>query len=1197
LSPSKPAQNLSHTNRPTATIIEDWVSDSEDESETKAPQIVSSFVESFEQVKNPRHSIQLVETSIPAATPKPTSPKSNRSGKKKRIENIAFCAPMVSAAQGMQGKWGNPQYALTDKEVINSGCSQHMTENMSYLSDFQELNGGYVAFGGNPKGGKISGKGKIKTGKLDFDDVYFVKELNFNLLNVSQMCDKKNSVFFTDTECLVLSPDFKLPDESQALLRVPRENNMVLVSKPHNKIPYELLHGRTPSISFMRPFGCLTTILKTLDSLGKFEGKVDEGFLVGYSNYDGDAAFDGKEHDFDAKKPESKVILSPSSSAQSRKQDGKTKKEAKGKSPVESFIGYRDLQLEDITYSDDENDVSAEADQQMPSYDSIVRAFASLGHDLGTIEDKILVPKPPKNCTRCTRCGYLVDGPNCHGCALLRQELEENLVTHSPDFQNTFEPSNASTNVVNAPREPYVVKQDNGCFVDKIILDLDRAPDSPDQFHCFHCKDVKGWGSLISETSSQSPLNINHCCYECGDPLDGIFCKQYTCKSCGKDAHIGYNCPSKVLVISNSKPCNNQTIDELPQALPSFHPTFHSEAESPFTLDSTPTYVNESPNVFNPPPQPPVYPCEFCKSDAYYGHYCTPQAPFLYPKPCYNQDFNFPQDFQDVLQQYPCCDDCRVAQKKLEEKQIEEEQAAKAQTWKLPVCYDDDDDEESSDSLNDNIISRVPSFSAITPDEPVLSIEEPDNSLSMGDEHLDTILVTKSDEFIKSGVKNLIPIPIESEGIPEHICDVLSHDNSSPLDVSKDTIKDLSESNEEFSSTDDDSFSLDNIDYVEASPLDSKLVSSKVMEIVIPEVGRIKASNDNPIPFYDPIIPGTPSNLTPSGESDFFSEGDMLLFEAILNDDHSSDLKTKSSSTSLNSLLEETKNFNNSLPEFTTFLKVLFDAECESDSSDDQSSSDEDVLEKIISKPLSKEEIIPMEFLRTHDSSLLISSMFDSLLDEFAGELTLLKSISSGINETDCDFEEDIRLIEKLLYDNSSPRPPEEFVSANSDAASESFSPSPILVKDSDSLMEEIDLFYTSDYPMPPGIVDKDYDSERDILIPKDLPSNNSLSFAEKESFHFDIPLFSRPLAKPPDGDTRILNIKMMGDVFDQKAFMHKLMITLASHQEKSLDILSHRYGTVKKFNTHHSHLNKCPMLFHGQKILLDVLLFHFYPP
>nr|GFB55761.1 ribonuclease H-like domain-containing protein [Tanacetum cinerariifolium] len=104
------------------------------------------------------------------------------------------------------------------------------TRNMSYLSDFEELNGGYVAFEGNPKGGKITGKGKIKTGKLDFDDVYFVKELKFNLFSVSQMCDKKNNVLFTDTECLVLSSDFKFPDASQVLLRVPRENNMYNVN-------------------------------------------------------------------------------------------------------------------------------------------------------------------------------------------------------------------------------------------------------------------------------------------------------------------------------------------------------------------------------------------------------------------------------------------------------------------------------------------------------------------------------------------------------------------------------------------------------------------------------------------------------------------------------------------------------------------------------------------------------------------------------------------------------------------------------------------------------------------------------------------------------------------------------------------------------------------------------------------------------
>nr|GEX87604.1 hypothetical protein [Tanacetum cinerariifolium] len=118
------------------------------------------------------------------------------------------------------------------------------------------------------------------------------------------------------------------------------------------------------------------------------------------------------------------------------------------------------------------------------------------------------------------------------------------------------------------------------------------------------------------------------------------------------------------------------------------------------------------------------------------------------------------------------------------------------------------------------------------------------------------------------------------------------------------------------------------------------------------------------------------------------------------------------------------------------------------------------------------------------------------------------------VDETNCDPEEDIYLVEILLYDNSSPRPPEEFVFENSDAAIESFSPSPIPVEDSDSRMEEIDLFLTPDDPMPPSIEDDDDNSERDILILEELPSNYSLSLPVNESFHFDIPSFSHPPAK-----------------------------------------------------------------------------------
>ncbi|GJT75240.1 putative ribonuclease H-like domain-containing protein [Tanacetum coccineum] len=341
----------------------------------------------------------------------------------------------------------NPQQKeYKEKGVINSGCSRHMTGNKCYLTEYEDYDGGFVSFGDGK--GRISGKGKIKTGTLDFDNVYFCKELKYNLFSVSQICDKKNNVLFTDTECLVLSSDFKLLDESQVLLRVPRKDNIysvdlksvfptkgltclfakdtidasnlrhrrlghinfkkmnklvrgnlvrglpskifendhscvacqkgkqhkasckaklmnsiskplymlhmdlfgpinvkslmkksyclvvtndfsrfswngvaerrnrtlieaartmlvdsklpttfwakavntdcyvlnrVLDIKPHTKTPYELIHGRTPLIDFMKPFGCPVTILNTKDHIGKFDGKADEGFFVRYS--------------------------------------------------------------------------------------------------------------------------------------------------------------------------------------------------------------------------------------------------------------------------------------------------------------------------------------------------------------------------------------------------------------------------------------------------------------------------------------------------------------------------------------------------------------------------------------------------------------------------------------------------------------------------------------------------------------------------------------------------------------------------------------------------------------------------------------------------------------------------------------------------------------------------------------------------
>ncbi|GJS33554.1 putative ribonuclease H-like domain-containing protein [Tanacetum coccineum] len=238
-----------------APIIEDWVSDSEEEDvpqakiekKTVKPSFAKiEFVKSKEQVKSPRKTTVKQGNQNRLNT---HSPRGNqRNWNNMMSQKLGSNFEMINKACYVCGsfdhlqydcnnhqrqfnnkKMGNPQIDLHDKGVIDSGCSRHMTGNMSYLTDFEEIDGGYVAFGGNPKGGKITGRGTIKTGNLDFENVYFVRELKFNLFSVSQMCDKKNSVLFNDTECIVLSPNFKLTDESHVLLKVPRKNNMYSV--------------------------------------------------------------------------------------------------------------------------------------------------------------------------------------------------------------------------------------------------------------------------------------------------------------------------------------------------------------------------------------------------------------------------------------------------------------------------------------------------------------------------------------------------------------------------------------------------------------------------------------------------------------------------------------------------------------------------------------------------------------------------------------------------------------------------------------------------------------------------------------------------------------------------------------------------------------------------------------------------------
>ncbi|GJR16157.1 hypothetical protein Tco_0798809 [Tanacetum coccineum] len=280
--------------------------------------------------------------------------------------------------------------------------------------------------------------------------------------------------------------------------------------------------------------------------------------------------------------------------------------------------------------------------------------------------------------------------------------------------------------------------------------------------------------------------------------------------------------------------------------------------------------------------------------------------------------------------------------------------------------------------------------------------------------------------------------------------------------------------------------------------------------------------------------------------------------------------------------------------DFTSVSNHLFDADNDFSSNPHHFNAESDLIESLLNR----------------DTLIISSPKFDSLLEEFSGELAHIDLIPPGINEADFDPEEEIHLVEKLLYDNSSPRPPEEFNSENPDAIIESFSPSPIPVEDSDSLMEEIDLFLTPDDSMPPGIENDDYDSEGDILFLEELLSNDSPSLPENESFHFDDPSSPRPPAKPPDDDeiepnTGVLTAKVVGDISKLYVHVPRLLTTqptlcpvidtllpFSSENEDKVHLLSHR--GFKTFPLP----SESPMMTHGgDSPILDVPYLHFYPP
>ncbi|GJY76422.1 hypothetical protein Tco_0481538 [Tanacetum coccineum] len=311
-----------------------------------------------------------------------------------------------------------------------------------------------------------------------------------------------------------------------------------------------------------------------------------------------------------------------------------------------------------------------------------------------------------------------------------------------------------------------------------------------------------------------------------------------------------------------------------------------------------------------------------------------------------------------------------------------------------------------------------------------------------------------------------------------------------------------------------------------------------------------------------------------------------------------------------------------------------YKSECDVPVCDDSSSKNEG-LDDIVSIPPGK-EIDQLDAIPDSIQSLLNrANSIIFLIEDFVGELAPIDPIHPGIVKADFDPKEDIRLIEKLLNDNSSPLTPKELNSEIPDATIKSFSPSPIPVEDSDSLMEEIDIFLALDDSIPPGIENDDCDSEGDVLFLKELLNDDFISFLEYESFHFDFPSSPRPPEKPPDDDvyfdiepdTGVLTTKVVDDIsdnFTREIYVHLPNVlpthptlypvfdtflpfssenekklfnpgVLTSKKEKSPHFLSHR--GIKALQIIYD-FSESPMMIYGEDIpILDVPFLYFYPP
>nr|GEY41728.1 hypothetical protein [Tanacetum cinerariifolium] len=627
-------------------------------------------------------------------------------------------------------------------------------------------------------------------------------------------------------------------------------------------------------------------------------------------------------------------------------------------------------------------------------------------------------------------------------------------------------------------------------------------------------------------------------------------CRWCTCERCGIDLVNGF-CPL----------CNSR---------------------NSCAYDPNPNSFDCPPDSYHPPyPTHETYSDDSCGIDSHLGYDCPPQFPLNYePEPGYIQNYNsYPHDSPSFPQQCLCCDNCGglhetfqcqpmnqnsynsnflvstnpkprsfssfirplkkqvskffmirktvfkikdalgTKQYKSEDIQelfrqllndvqnIHEELAEYINTpgWNRPAFYDDDDDDDVDYTI------------AITP---VLSTEEPVDSLSMGDKHLDTILAMESAEVIKSSVEDLVPIPSEFEGIPDTMCDVHLVNNPTPLEA-KDHFEIVINSNDDISSSDDDSLYNDNIKYVEASPHDSELVSLEVAEIVIPEVKEIEDDNIR----------------------EKFLNVHLLIanIEALKdNSTPSSKILTKSSSTSPKSILEETNTFHNSLPEFENFYFDL-------------------------------EEISSCSTITHSDISLPDYEAFSFNNDH-------IKKISSGSTTTH-SYISLSKYDSFTFYLSNDQCPPTD----RSDLTHEEFADELAHIISS----PEYDRFYFWNLPYPGELI-----SILNSRIRKNL-STTSVNLPVEDDHSpllaYVVWIFLAYLTYPvilpylyPFGNE--------DTIFDS--------CVTSNHFYSFKPCLSHRCGAFKKFNIHRSHLNECPMIINGKNTpILDVLLFHFYPP